>query len=87
VLTATVTDDGVGGIGAAATETGGIGAAATETGGTAPSIRPTGSGSAGSGSGLAGIERRMAAFGGVLRIDSPAGGPSRITVAVPCALS
>jgi hypothetical protein len=29
----------------------------------------------------------MAAFGGVLRIDSPAGGPSRITVAVPCALS
>lgn len=85
VLTATVTDDGVGG----------IGAAATEPGGTPPGTRPagaqqTGSGQAGSGSagsGLAGIERRMAAFGGVLRIDSPAGGPSRITVAVPCALS
>ena len=39
------------------------------------------------GSGLAGIERRMAAFGGRLEIDSPADGPSRITVAVPCALS
>jgi signal transduction histidine kinase len=39
------------------------------------------------GSGLAGIERRMAAFGGRLEIDSPAGGPTRITVAVPCALS
>jgi signal transduction histidine kinase len=39
------------------------------------------------GSGLAGVERRMAAFGGRLEIDSPAGGPTRITVAVPCALS
>ena len=56
-LTATVTDDGIGG------------AAASE------------------GSGLAGIERRMAAFDGRLDIDSPAAGPTRITVAVPCALS
>jgi signal transduction histidine kinase len=39
------------------------------------------------GSGLSGIERRIAAFGGRLEIDSPAGGPTRITVAVPCALS
>ncbi len=39
------------------------------------------------GSGLSGIERRMAAFGGRLEIDSSAGGPTRITVAVPCALS
>jgi len=39
------------------------------------------------GSGLHGIERRMAAFDGRLEIDSPAGGPTRITVAVPCALS
>jgi signal transduction histidine kinase len=39
------------------------------------------------GSGLAGVERRMAAFGGRLESDSPAGGPTRITVAVPCALS
>jgi signal transduction histidine kinase len=39
------------------------------------------------GSGLNGIERRIAAFGGRLEVDSPAGGPTRITVAVPCALS
>jgi signal transduction histidine kinase len=39
------------------------------------------------GSGLTGIERRIAAFGGRLAVDSPAGGPTRITVAVPCALS
>jgi signal transduction histidine kinase len=56
-LTATVTDNGVGG------------AAAT------------------AGSGLRGIERRVAAFGGRMEIDSPAGGPTRITVAAPCALS
>lgn len=56
-LTATVTDDGIGGAAASA------------------------------GSGLSGIERRMSAFDGRLEIDSPAGGPTRITVAVPCALS
>jgi signal transduction histidine kinase len=39
------------------------------------------------GSGLNGIERRIAAFGGRLEVDSPAGGPTRMTVAVPCALS
>jgi signal transduction histidine kinase len=38
------------------------------------------------GSGLAGIARRMAAFGGGLRVDSPAGGPTRATVSVPCVL-
>jgi signal transduction histidine kinase len=47
----------------------------------------TSSAAADSGSGLNGIERRLAAFGGRLEIDSPAGGPTRITVAVPCALS
>ncbi|MEU6238171.1 sensor histidine kinase [Kitasatospora sp. NPDC047058] len=57
MLTATVSDDGIGG-------------AAASTG-----------------SGLSGIERRMAAFGGRLEIESPAGGPTRITVAVPCELS
>ncbi|WP_435173434.1 sensor histidine kinase [Actinacidiphila sp. bgisy145] len=40
-----------------------------------------------SGSGLRGLERRMNAFGGRLEIDSPVGGPTRITVAVPCELS
>ncbi|GLW72684.1 hypothetical protein Kpho02_49830 [Kitasatospora phosalacinea] len=57
VLTATVSDDGIGGAAASA------------------------------GSGLSGVERRAAAFGGRLEIDSPAGGPTRITVAVPCELS
>ncbi|KIE23407.1 sensor protein zraS [Streptomyces sp. MUSC 125] len=56
-LTATVSDDGVGGAGASAS------------------------------SGLSGIERRMAAFGGRVEIDSPVGGPTHITVAVPCELS
>jgi signal transduction histidine kinase len=56
-LTATVSDDGVGGA------------------------------STPSGSGLSGLERRMTAFGGRLEISSPAGGPTRITVAVPCELS
>ncbi|MFC9628313.1 sensor histidine kinase [Streptomyces mirabilis] len=56
-LTATVSDDGVGGAGASAS------------------------------SGLSGIERRMAAFGGRVDIDSPVGGPTHITVAVPCELS
>ncbi|MEU5535441.1 histidine kinase [Streptomyces sp. NPDC020362] len=56
-LTATVTDNGIGGA--------------------TPSP----------GSGLHGLERRMKAFGGRLEIDSPTGGPTHITAAVPCALS
>jgi signal transduction histidine kinase len=47
----------------------------------------SGGAAASAGSGLSGIQRRTAAFGGRLEIDSPAGGPTRITVAVPCALS
>ncbi|MFC5829430.1 sensor histidine kinase [Nonomuraea insulae] len=47
----------------------------------------TGGAAASAGSGLSGIERRMAAFGGRVEIDSPAGGPTRVTVAVPCVLS
>ncbi|GAA5012161.1 sensor histidine kinase [Actinopolymorpha pittospori] len=46
-----------------------------------------GGAAAAEGSGLAGIERRMTAFDGRLDIDSPPGGPTRVTVAVPCALS
>ncbi|MFF1463804.1 sensor histidine kinase [Streptomyces sp. NPDC058330] len=57
MLTATVSDDGIGGAVASA------------------------------GSGLRGIERRMAAFSGRLEVNSPAGGPTHIIVAVPCALS
>ncbi|MCX5206360.1 histidine kinase [Streptomyces sp. NBC_00237] len=46
-----------------------------------------GGAAASAGSGLRGIERRMAAFRGTLHINSPTGGPTHITVAVPCALS
>ncbi|NEB74202.1 sensor histidine kinase, partial [Streptomyces sp. SID14478] len=39
------------------------------------------------GSGLAGVERRLATFDGVLAVHSPAGGPTQISMEVPCALS
>ncbi|WP_432827140.1 sensor histidine kinase [Dactylosporangium sp. CA-092794] len=39
------------------------------------------------GSGLAGVERRLAAFDGSLRVDSPPGGPTVLTMELPCALS
>ncbi len=39
------------------------------------------------GSGLAGIRRRLGAIDGTLALDSPAGGPTRVTVELPCALS
>ncbi|GAB2828933.1 sensor domain-containing protein [Actinocorallia aurea] len=37
------------------------------------------------GSGLRGIERRLAAFDGVLALSSPPGGPTIITLEIPCA--
>ncbi|NGN70349.1 sensor histidine kinase [Streptomyces sp. A7024] len=40
-----------------------------------------------SGSGLRGIERRLGTFDGVLAVSSPAGGPTMITMEIPCALS
>jgi signal transduction histidine kinase len=39
------------------------------------------------GTGLRGIERRLAAFDGVLVVTSPAGGPTTAVLEVPCALS
>jgi signal transduction histidine kinase len=39
------------------------------------------------GTGLRGIERRLAAFDGVLAVSSPVGGPTVITMEVPCELS
>jgi signal transduction histidine kinase len=39
------------------------------------------------GSGLRGIERRLAAFDGVLAVSSPPGGPTRASLEIPCALS
>jgi signal transduction histidine kinase len=39
------------------------------------------------GTGLRGIERRLAAFDGVVAISSPPGGPTAVTMEVPCELS
>ncbi|WP_253916934.1 histidine kinase [Streptomyces sp. MNP-20] len=39
------------------------------------------------GTGLCGIERRLAHFDGVLAVSSPVGGPTLMTLEVPCALS
>jgi signal transduction histidine kinase len=53
------------------------------------SVRDSGVGGADAagGTGLRGIERRLAAFDGVLAVTSPAGGPTVATLDVPCALS
>ncbi|WP_433335435.1 sensor histidine kinase [Spirillospora sp. CA-294931] len=39
------------------------------------------------GSGLRGIERRLAAFDGTIAVTSPSGGPTVVTMELPCALS
>ncbi|MGH3250283.1 MAG: sensor histidine kinase [Trebonia sp.] len=41
----------------------------------------------GGGTGLRGIERRLAAFDGTLVVDSPVGGPTNVRMSVPCGLS
>ncbi len=41
----------------------------------------------GTGSGLAGIERRLGTFDGVLAVSSPAGGPTMVSLEIPCELS
>jgi signal transduction histidine kinase len=39
------------------------------------------------GSGLAGVTRRLDAFDGTLTVVSPAGGPTVVTMEVPCGSS
>ena len=39
------------------------------------------------GTGLAGVERRLAAFDGILAVNSPPGGPTIVVIEVPCASS
>ena len=39
------------------------------------------------GTGLTGIERRLATFDGILAVSSPPGGPTIVAIEVPCALS
>ena len=38
------------------------------------------------GTGLAGIERRLGAFDGILAVSSPVGGPTIVVIEVPCEL-
>ncbi|MBT2504758.1 sensor domain-containing protein [Streptomyces sp. ISL-98] len=40
----------------------------------------------GAGSGLSGIERRLGTFDGILAVSSPAGGPTMVTMEIPCEL-
>ncbi|WP_043682197.1 sensor histidine kinase [Streptomyces xylophagus] len=53
------------------------------------SVTDNGGGGAvvGAGSGLSGVERRLGTFDGVLAVSSPAGGPTMVTMEIPCALS
>ncbi|MEU8348418.1 sensor domain-containing protein [Streptomyces sp. NPDC048845] len=39
------------------------------------------------GGGLAGVERRLGTFDGILAVSSPAGGPTMVTMEIPCVLS
>jgi len=41
----------------------------------------------GSGTGMRGVARRLAAFDGTMRVSSPIGGPTLVTLEVPCASS
>jgi signal transduction histidine kinase len=53
------------------------------------SVTDNGKGGAviGAGSGLSGVERRLGTFDGVLAVSSPAGGPTMVTMEIPCVLS
>ncbi|MFE9627077.1 sensor histidine kinase [Streptomyces sp. NPDC006527] len=53
------------------------------------SVTDNGKGGAvvGAGSGLAGVERRLGTFDGVLAVGSPVGGPTMVTLEIPCVLS
>jgi signal transduction histidine kinase len=46
-----------------------------------------GGATAGSGSGLTGVQRRLAAFDGTMILTSPPGGPTVVTMELPCELS
>ncbi|MFE6662337.1 sensor domain-containing protein [Streptomyces sp. NPDC057697] len=53
------------------------------------SVTDNGGGGArvGGGSGLSGIERRLGTFDGIMAVSSPAGGPTMVTMEIPCELS
>ncbi|KOU53941.1 sensor histidine kinase [Streptomyces sp. WM6378] len=60
-----------------------------ESGALRVSVGDNGKGGArtGAGTGLAGVERRLGTFDGVLAVSSPAGGPTLVTMEIPCELS
>ena len=41
----------------------------------------------GAGTGMLGVMRRLAAFDGTMTVSSPVGGPTLVTLEIPCALS
>jgi signal transduction histidine kinase len=47
----------------------------------------TGGADPAAGSGLRGVEQRLAAFDGVIAVTSPPGGPTLVTMELPCELS
>ena len=47
----------------------------------------SGGADASQGTGLVGVERRLATFDGILAVSSPPGGPTIVVIEVPCALS
>lgn len=53
------------------------------------SVTDNGKGGAvtGGGSGLSGVERRLGTFDGIMAVSSPAGGPTMVTMEIPCELS
>ncbi|MCX5139814.1 sensor histidine kinase [Streptomyces sp. NBC_00338] len=53
------------------------------------SVTDNGKGGAetGTGSGLSGVERRLGTFDGIMAVSSPAGGPTMVTMEIPCELS
>ena len=60
--------------------------AVTDDGHGGATMTPDGS-DAGTHGGLRGVERRLGTFDGVLALESPPGGPTTVTMEVPCALS
>jgi signal transduction histidine kinase len=60
----------------------------TDDGRGGASVRAAGAAAGrGQGTGLAGIERRIGTFDGVMAIRSPVGGPTEVTLEIPCASS
>ncbi|GCD46340.1 sensor histidine kinase [Streptomyces paromomycinus] len=78
-LRVTVGDDGRGGVV--------LPPAGGADGADGPSRTGTGMpGQGGNHSGLRGLERRLGTFDGILAVSSPAGGPTLVTLEIPCAL-